>query len=180
MTTYYHVSRLSLSAGKIVQPGGLGIWLRESCSTGPRGDEGNLAKLSRELIFESFRLQCFAAKPSRLDANFLFEDLQVAQKYGEYLIPDGIIYEVFLVDEAAKIHRGDFGLFLPHDLQYQCSFVNFNEQLAVKYWGRLGTQGDIEYVEVLTESTVCIVRQVQRVNCPAPRVPSNTGTAVHS
>lgn len=188
MQTFYHVTGMELMPGDIIEPGAFGEWL-DHFSTGPKGTRGNFLVLSRELIFENIRQLGFTDKPSRLEVNFLLEDLRTAHFFGQNVMPEALIYEVSLVDIGAKKHRGDFGWFLPHTLHQQFSFMGYFMSAATHYWagtpqqtvdasGRSGAQRDFEYAETLTQSPICVERKIGPVSVSA-QISWNRNTILH-
>jgi len=127
--------------------------------------------LARELIFENVRERLFPDKVSRFEACFLFESEKAALRYGHLINSVGVIYEATIVNQGAKIHRGDFSLFQSYTLKEQASFMALYEKLATVYWGnkpqiRMADNGtlqilqDVESAEIVTDSSIRLERQI--------------------
>ncbi|UVK96486.1 DUF2441 domain-containing protein [Pseudomonas sp. B21-048] len=171
MTKYFHIAPNMLGEGTVVLPGNFGRNLK-AYSVGPRGPEGHFLNLARELIFESVRNQYHPEKVSRFEACFLFESYEDVRRFGHYIYTSGVIYEASIVNQDAKIHRGDFSMFQDHTLQQQISFIELHEGQAKDYWAnppqvRIGANGAWGVAaEILTDSPIRLERQIGFVNDP--------------
>jgi hypothetical protein len=170
MTRYFHIAATMLGDGSVVLPGNYGRNLR-AYSTGPNGPQGNFVALARELIFENARKQYYPDKVSRFEACFLFESYESVQRFGHYINTTGVIYEATIVNQNAKIHRGDFSMFRDPTLHHQVPFIELHERQAHDYWTnapqlRVGPDGigtllqDVETAEILTDSPIRLERQI--------------------
>jgi hypothetical protein len=75
------------------------------------------------------RLIDFPDKPSRFNATFSCESVDIIRCFHGHHRPNDFIYEVDLVDPAAPTHKGDFNAVesLPRRTETY-------DQMAVKYW----------------------------------------------
>lgn len=178
MTKYFHIAATMLGDGSVVLPGNYGRNLR-AYSVGPNGMQGNFYALARELIFENVRKQHYPGKVSRFEACFLFESHEDARLYGHHIHTTGVIYEASIINQDAKIHRGDFSMFQDSTLQQQTSFMSLHEVQARDYWANtpqmsMGADGvgiprwGAETAEILTDSPIRLERQIGFVNGTAP------------
>lgn len=92
----YHAAPIPLGAGSVIEPGNFGRCIQLH----PIGSH----VAHRELAYEHVRQNSFPQKPSRLNSIFLLLSKNEAIEYRSLNTPSSLIYEVEVLNTAAKHH----------------------------------------------------------------------------
>ncbi|HHS8321899.1 TPA: hypothetical protein ACTUO9_002016 [Legionella anisa] len=154
--TYYHVAQLLLEPGSIILPGNFGRIINLMGI--------NHTLYSREMLLEYVRVKDFNDKPSRLSSCFVLSNIEDAKFYLQYNAPTSVIYEVTVIDKAAKYHIGCFNT-LPA-IGHMCKGVQGNpESISHDYWqGKKYTVTNYEQLnchELVVESSIKIISKIE-------------------
>lgn len=138
---YYWLGSYPLEEGSIVLPGNWGRMINLYKS------DGAIILYLREKILEEVRLKDYPDLPSRMNSNFLFENIEQAKNFqsnegGRYV---DILYEVEITDNDKPKFRGDLNTLNWPPTPF---FLKEIEIMAYNYW----KAEDIQNPEILTES----------------------------
>jgi hypothetical protein len=148
--TYFHVCPLLLEAGSIIKPGN---WGRVIATYHTDRAPWHIAV--RELCYENVRLNRCPENPSRLNSVFLFDSHAQAFNHIQINDDNGLIYEVELIEEDARLFHGDMALtnIFPADT---VRGIPFYTAQAEQYWQ--GLQNISGSSEFLTQSPIRILK----------------------
>lgn len=144
--TYFHAAPLALGAKSIIQPGNWGRIIRRYTQ-----NQINWAIAVREVTFESIRLAEYPQKPSRMEAAFVFEDIETVRTHIQKHSTHGVIHRVELTDNTVPTHRADYKLLDFPDPN--TPLIPWCEEISRKYW----KSQDIQVPEVVTLSPLRIL-----------------------
>jgi hypothetical protein len=155
-TTYYWVTArlFPVQCGDILEAGRWGRRYREMQS-----DFSEAFCTVEELVYETVRLRYYADQISRFDAFFFFDNIDYAWK----LAPKGLVYEIKLLDQGAKVERhimDDIGVELYESYigaDFTTSIAEI-EKNAHRYWNY--TPRPQTTTELLTKSRAVVIRRI--------------------
>lgn len=147
---YYWLNFVNLEPGSIVNPG---TWVRIKRTT-PPGD--NWALL--EEVYERIRRDEFSDLVSRTNANFLFQELELARRYQAENRQGDLLYEVELVDGTAPTGVLDMQIVIPWIVNVKQFTVAELENQSRAYWKSANPAVIKATPEVVTESKIRILK----------------------
>ena len=109
---------------------------------------------AREIIYEEVRKEHYPYRPSRFDSIFLCPNLETAKLFGERHRKDATLYEVEIIDTAAKQFIANWNMMAPKTCSYS-DVITY----AHDYWK--GIDVPTEFQEIVIESDVQIVRKMK-------------------
>jgi len=150
---FYHCSPSWLEPGSVIRPGNYGRILQEVGSA-------HQAWL-REQFLELVQIKEYPEKPSRLSCAFVCSCLNSMQLFKDRNCPAGIVYEVELVFPTAKTHTTCFNLIQPLPGVMEDMYEVAKNYWEGSYWPTIEGFPDLKCEEILVESSLRIVKEVQ-------------------
>ena len=145
-TTFFHIAPMLLGAGSVILPGNWGRVLKLYTNAND--------VFYREHILETIRANEYPDKPSRLNALFVLDSFEEAQRYLNINNRTGLIYEVAVDVNVSTIHRANYNIPTSNFNLLECM-----PDVARKYWGEIPT----ENIETLIPDSAVVIKLCQHV-----------------